>query len=77
MWSKIFFFPADGTVYGSQHVAWELGANDFLRDLRADAQDNNNIPMGILAALWWFLIGKALLSTGRVLVLFFRRSSAE
>ena len=77
VWSKIFFFPADGTVYGSQHVAWELGANDHFRDLRAVAQDDNDIALGILAVLWWFLIGKALLSVGRALTSIFRRSGAE
>lgn len=77
VWSKVFFFPADGTMYGSQHVASELGANDLFRDLRAIARDDNTITLGILAVLWWFLIGKALLSVGRGLTSVFRSSNAE
>ncbi len=77
VWSKVFYLPADGTVVGSQHVAWELGANDLFRELRAVARDSNNIALGMLAVLWWFLIGKAVLSIGRALTSVFRRSGAE
>jgi hypothetical protein len=62
VWSKVFFFPADGTVYGSQHVAWKLGAKNLVRDLRDVAQDDNDMALSALAVLCWFLIGKALLS---------------
>ncbi len=77
VWSKVFYLPADGTVVGSQHVAWELGANGFFRDMRAVARDGNDIALGMLAVLWWFLIGKALLSVGRALTGVFRNSNAE
>ena len=77
VWSKVFFLPADGTVVGSQHAAWELGANGFFRDLRAVARDGNDIVLGLFAVFWWFLIGKALLSIGGVLTRAFRRSGAE
>ncbi len=77
VWSKVFYLPADGTVVGSQHVAWELGANGFFRELRAVARDGNDIALGMLAVLWWFLIGKAVLSVGRALTRVFRSSNAE
>ena len=77
VWSRAFFLPADGTLVGSQHVAWELGARDLYRDLRSIARNDNNIALGLFAILWWLLIGKTLLSMGGVLVRVFRRSGLE
>ena len=77
VWSRAFFLPADGTLVGSQHVAWELGARDLFRDLRSIARNDNNIALGLLAVLWWLLIGKTLLSMGGVLMRVFRRSAQE
>ncbi len=78
VWSRAFFLPADGTLVGSQHVAWELGATDLYRDLRRIARDdNNNIVLGLFAVLWWLLIGKTLLSMGGVFLRVFRRSELE
>ncbi len=72
-----FFLPADGTLVGSQHVAWELGATDLYRDLRSIARNDNNIALGVFAVLWWLLIGKTLLSMGGVFLRVFRRSELE
>jgi hypothetical protein len=77
LWSRAFFLPADGTLVGSQHVAWELGARDLYRDLRSIARNDNNIALGLFAVLWWLLIGKTLLSMGGVLMRVFRRSGLE
>ena len=77
LWSKAFFLPADGTIVGSQHVAWELGADDFLHDLRVIAQDRDFIPMAIFAALWWLLIGKTMLSIGGAIMKIYRDLGAE
>jgi TPR repeat protein len=77
IWSRAFFLPADGTLVGSQHVAWELGARDLYRDLRGIARNDNNIALGLFAVLWWLLIGKTLLSMGGVLMRVFRRSGLE
>ena len=77
VWSKAFFLPADGTVVGSQHVAWELGANELFRDVRALARDGNDTAFGLFAVLWWLLIGKTLMSIGRVLTRVARRSDVE
>ncbi len=78
VWSRAFFLPADGTLVGSQHVAWELGARDLFRDLRAIARDDsNNIALGLFAVLWWVLIGKSLLSIGGALTRVFRRSGSQ
>jgi len=77
VWSRAFFLPADGTLVGSQHVAWELGARGLYRDLRSVARSDNNIALGIFAVLWWLLIGKTLLSMGGVLMRVFRRSESE
>ncbi len=77
VWSRAFFLPADGTLVGSQHVAWELGARDLFRDLRSIARNDNNIALGLFAVLWWLLIGKTLLSMGGVLMRVFRRSGQE
>ncbi len=77
VWSRAFFLPADGTLVGSQHVAWELGARDLHRDLRSIARNDNNIALGLFAVLWWLLIGKTLLSMGGILVRVFRRSGLE
>ncbi len=77
VWSRAFFLPADGTLVGSQHVAWELGAGDLFRDLRSIARNDNNIALGLVAVLWWLLIGKTLLSMGGVLMRVFRRSAQE
>ncbi len=76
-WSKAFFLPADGTLVGSQHVAWELGARDLYLDLRSIARNDNKIALGLFAVLWWLLIGKTLLSMGGVLMRVFRRSGLE
>ena len=77
VWSKAFYSPADGTIYGSQKVAWELGANDLYRDLRSVARNDERIVLGMLAAFWWFLIGKTLFSFGRVLMSVFRGFGAN
>ncbi len=78
VWSRAFFLPADGTLVGSQHVAWELGATDLYRDLRRIARgENSNVALGLFAVLWWLLIGKTLLSMGGVLMRVFRRSGLE
>ena len=77
VWSRAFFLPADGTLVGGQHVAWELGARDLYRDLRRIARNDNKIGLGLFAVLWWLLIGKTLLSMGGVLVRVFRRSGLE
>ncbi len=77
VWSRAFFLPADGTLVGSQHVAWELGATDLYRDLRSIARNDNNIALGVFAILWWLLIGKTLLSIGGVLTRVFWRSGPE
>ena len=77
LWSKAFFSPADGTIYGSQKVAWKIGANDLYQDLNSVARNDNRIFLGALAALWWFLIGKTLFSFGRVLVSVFRGFGAK
>ncbi len=77
VWSRAFFLPADGTLVGSQHVAWELGAKGFYRDLRSIARSDNNIALGLFAVLWWLLIGKTLLSMGGVLMRVFRKSGPE
>ncbi len=77
LWSRAFFLPADGTLVGSQHVAWEFGARDLYRDLRSIARNDNNIALGLFAVLWWLLIGKTLLSMGGVLMRVFRRSGLE
>jgi hypothetical protein len=77
VWSRAFFLPADGTLVGSQHVAWELGARDLYLDLRRIARNDNKISLGLFAVLWWLLIGKTLLSVGGVLIRVFRRSGLE
>ncbi len=77
VWSRAFFLPADGTLVGSQHVAWELGATDLYRDLRSIARNDNKIGLGLFAVLWWLLIGKTLLSMGGVLMRVFWRSGLE
>ncbi len=77
VWSRAFFFPADGTLVGSQHVAWKLGATDLYRDLRRIARNNNKIALGLFAVLWWLLIGKTLLSMGGVLMRVLRRPGQE
>lgn len=77
VWSRAFFLPADGTLVGSQHVAWEFGATGLYQDLRSVARSDNNIALGIFAVLWWLLIGKTLLSMGGVLMRVFRRSESE
>ncbi len=77
VWSRAFFLPADGTLVGSQHVAWELGARDLYRDLRGIARNDNNIALGLFAVLWWLLIGKTMLSMGGALLRIFRRSGLE
>ena len=77
VWSRAFFLPADGTLVGSQHVAWEFGATGLYQDLRSVARSDNNIALGIFAVLWWLLIGKTLLSMGGVLMRVFRRSGSE
>lgn len=68
VWSKVFFLPADGTIVGSQHIAWNLGADDMLRDMREIARDGNDYTLGLLTVFLWALIGKFLLSIGRVLL---------
>ncbi len=77
VWSRAFFLPADGTLVGSQHVAWELGARDLYRDLRRIARNDNKFGLGLFAVLWWVLIVKTLLSVGGVLMRVFRRSGLE
>jgi hypothetical protein len=77
LWSKAFFLPADGTIVGSQHVAWELGADKFYRDLRAIARDGDDITLGFFAVLWWLLIGKTLLSIGSALMRVLRSFGAR
>jgi hypothetical protein len=67
VWSKVFFLPADGTIVGSQHIAWNLGADGMLRDMREIARDSNDLTLGLFAIFWWALIGKTLLSIGRVI----------
>jgi len=67
VWSKVFFLPADGTIVGSQHIAWNLGADGMLRDLREIARDSNDLTLGLFAIFWWALIGKTLVSIGRVI----------
>lgn len=67
VWSRVFFLPADGTIVGSQHIAWNLGADGLLRDIREIARDGNDLTLGLFAVFWWALIGKTLLSIGRVI----------
>lgn len=67
VWSKVFFLPADGTIVGSQHIAWHLGADGMLRDMREIARDSNDLTLGLFAIFWWALIGKTLVSIGRVI----------
>ena len=67
VWSKVFFLPADGTIVGFQHIAWNLGADGMLRDMREIARDSNNLTLGLFALFWWALIGKTLVSIGRVI----------
>jgi hypothetical protein len=68
VWSKVFYLPADGTIVGSQHIAWNLGADDMLRDMREIARDGDDFTLGLLTVFWWALIGKILLSIGRVIL---------
>ncbi len=68
VWSKVFYLPADGTIVGSQYIAWNLGADDMLRDMREIARDSNDFTLGLLTIFWWALIGKTLLSIGRVIL---------
>ena len=68
VWSKVFFLPVDGTIVGSQHIAWNLGADDMLRDMREIARDGDDFTLGLLTVFWWALIGKILLSIGRVVL---------
>jgi len=77
IWSRAFYLPADGTLVGSQHVAWEFGAKDLYLDLRSIARSDNNIALALFAVLWWLLIGKTLFSMGGVLLRVFRRSELE
>ncbi len=77
VWSRAFYLPADGTLVGSQHVAWEFGAKDLYLDLRSIARSDNNIALALFAVLWWLLIGKTLFSMGGVLLRVFRRSELE
>ncbi len=67
-WSRAFYLPADGTVIGSQHIAWKLGAEELLRDIRDIAQDGDDVILGLFAIFWWILIGKTLLSVGRAIL---------
>lgn len=76
-WSRAFFLPADGTIVGSQHIAWKLGAEDIFRDMREIARDSNDIALGLFAVFWWALIGKTLLSVGRAIFGPSRRSGAR
>ena len=77
VWSRVFFLPADGTIVGSQHIAWKLGADDMLRDLREIAHDRDDITLGLFAVFWWVLIGKSLLSVGRAILGPNRKSGAR
>ncbi len=77
VWSRAFFLPGDGTIVGSQHIAWKLGADDMLRDLRQVARDRDDLVLGLIAILWWALIGKSLLSVGRVVFGPSRKSGAR
>lgn len=77
VWSRVFFLPADGTVIGSQHLAWELGAEDMFRDMRDIAREGDDITLGLFAVFWWALIGKTLLSVGRAILGPSRRSGAR
>ncbi len=77
IWSRVFFLPADGTVIGSQHIAWELGAEDMFHDMRDIARDGDDITLGLFALFWWALIGKTLLSVGRAILGPSRKSGAR
>jgi hypothetical protein len=63
----VFFLPADGTVVGTQHIAWDLGAEEMYRDMRDIAENSNDITLGLFAVFWWVLIGKTLMSVGRAI----------
>ncbi len=67
LWSRVFFLPADGTVVGTQHIAWDLGAEEMYRDIRNIAENSNDITLGLFAVFWWVLIGKTLMSVGRAI----------
>lgn len=77
VWSRAYFLPADGTIIGSQHIAWKLGADNFLRDMRDIAQDSDDLTLGLFAAFWWVLIGKSVLSVGRAILGPYRRSGTR
>ncbi len=60
VWSRIFHLPADATMIGLQYMDVLLDADKRYSDLRYIIGHGNAITLGVMAAIWWFIIFRVL-----------------
>ena len=59
--------PADATVIGLQYVARSFNADWLYRDLQVISRNGDKLTLGVLAAVWWLMILRAIYGIGQIM----------
>ncbi len=67
VWSTLLHMPADATVVGLQYVARLFNADRLYRDLQVISRNGDKLTLGMLAAVWWLMILRAIYGIGQIM----------